>query len=652
MTTQWFQRISLPLTLSICLAASPAWAKDTPEASTETETTAPTEDISQEAPLPECVPAKTKAKNTKRRKGKRKRKGPEILPVDDSPGLDAQKPKTTADTAKDESTPEATKAEDANEDASEVNEPNDDEWSPDSTAQMVAPKPKAPPPPADPLHFDKIDLASFDIPIEDNPEVRKWLTWFMGPGHDIYQRWLDRGYRYQPMMKAALKEAGLPTDLVYLSMIESGYQIKATSRASAGGLWQFMPATGERFNLKQDYWVDERYDPEKALGAAIKYLSFLYKRFDSWPIAWAAYNAGEGRLGKAIKYSGTRDFFEIAKTRYLVAETKRYVPKIMATAILGHYPELYGFRPAKTGEGLAYDVSRVEGSVELPVIAKCAGTTVKTITNLNPALKSFATPPSTYDLRLPVGTKTVFEAALAKVPKNKRLTTVRHKVRKGESLGKIATRYKTSVQAIIRANKIRNANRIYPGMRLTIPRTAEAAAALAHRSSTSSRKSSSTSPSSTRKTYTVRKGDILSKIASRYKLSVAQLKRYNGLKSDQILVGQSLRLVASTASTSKTTTTTHVVRKGDTLSQIAEKYGVGMSDLQRLNGIRSASSIQVGQKLKVKAASAAWQTYKVRAGDSLGLIATRNGCTVRDLKGWNKLNSTVIHPGQRLRIRK
>ena len=150
------------------------------------------------------------------------------------------------------------------------------------------------------------------------------------------------------MMKAALKEAGLPTDLVYLSMIESGYQIKATSRARAGGLWQFMPATGERFKLEQNYWVDERYDPEKALHAAIQYLSILYKRFDSWPLAWAAYNAGEGRIGRAIKYSGTRDFFKLAETKYIVAETKRYVPKIMATAILGHYPELYGFRPAKT----------------------------------------------------------------------------------------------------------------------------------------------------------------------------------------------------------------------------------------------------------------------------------------------------------------
>ena len=356
---------------------------------------------------------------------------------------------------------------------------------------------------------------------------------------------------------------------------------------------------GERFKLEQNYWVDERYDPEKALHAAIQYLSILYKRFDSWPLAWAAYNAGEGRIGRAIKYSGTRDFFKLAETKYIVAETKRYVPKIMATAILGHYPELYGFRPAKTGEPLQYDTTTLDDAVELAVIAKCADTSVSTIKQLNPALKSFATPPSSYDLRIPVGTKAAFDKALSKIPPEKRITTIRHKVRKGESLGRIATRYNTTIDVIIRANKIRNANRIYPGMRLTIPRSPEAAALLASSSPTKSSTSSTTkkSSSSRAKTYTVRKGDYLSKIAGRTGLSVSKLKQYNGLSSDTITVGQVLRLSPTkTASTSTTKSSVYTVKKGDTLSQIAERHGMGLSTIQRINNIQHASNIQVGQR--------------------------------------------------------
>jgi membrane-bound lytic murein transglycosylase D len=598
-----------------------------------------------EQELPACQPVETR----KQRKARKKQEKQKLQDARTAVVVDDPPPTSTGESAN------TTLAQKKDREQGGDAENNEDAWDPEAQNKMLTPlaeqptkkNPIEPIAPADPLHFDKLDLAQFDIPIEDTPEVRKWLNWFITDGRGIYQRWLNRGPRYQKMMKEKLAAAGLPTDLIYLSMIESGYQIKATSHASAGGLWQFMPRTGKQYHLHQDYWVDERYDPEKALGAAITYLSYLHKKFGDWKLAWAAYNGGEGRIGRSIKTVGSDNFWTIARSKHLPAETKRYVPKIMATAILGHYPELYGFKAPEQKNFLEYDVTVVKGAVEIPILAKCAQTDSRTIKDLNPALKRHATPPTQYELRLPVGTKEKFVAALAKIPPEKRITYTRHQVRKGETLGKIAKKYKTSVTALMRANKIRNANRIYVGMKLTIPRGSD------YKGSSSSAKTSSKAAKRPT-THKVRAGDSLSAIAAKYQLTVNQLKSYNKLSSSKIMPGQTLALKASRVSNSKSSTTSisYLVRSGDTLSQIAEKHRVRLSDLQRWNKISNAASLQSGQRLKIYTSTSDWSTYKVRAGDSLGLIATKNGCTVRELKSWNKLNSTTIHPGQRLRIRK
>ena len=184
----------------------------------------------------------------------------------------------------------------------------------------------------DPLFLDLVDPSEFDIPIEVNPEVEKWVRYFTGPGRKHYARYLKRSTRYRPMMYRELEKAGLPKDLVYLSMIESGYNAHAYSHAAAAGLWQFIPSTGKLYDLRIDWWMDERRDPEASVHAAIAFLGELHDMFGDWRLAWASYNGGPGRIRRATKQSGSKDFWVLARGPYLHSETDNYVPKIMAAA--------------------------------------------------------------------------------------------------------------------------------------------------------------------------------------------------------------------------------------------------------------------------------------------------------------------------------
>lgn len=501
----------------------------------------------------------------------------------------------------------------------------------------------------DPLFLDQVDPSEFDIPVVVNPAVRKWVEYLTGNGRKYYTKWISRSTRYRPMMYEQLAEAGLPADLVYLSMVESGYNAHAYSKADAAGMWQFIPGTARLYKLRLDWWVDDRRDPEASLGAAIEMLGELNEMFDDWLLAMAAYNTGPGRVRRATQRTGSKDFWTLANGGHLHSETTNYVPKIIAAAIIGKHPERYGFTGIEYEPELKYEAVRVDGSVELEVLARCAGTTVKEIKALNPALRRFATPPEGYDVRVPVGTSEAFSVALAKVPKSKRVTVVHHKVRRGETLSAIATRYGVSTSSLSQANNLRNANRIYVGMSLRIPRKGDVRVAAA--STPRATDSSPARPSA----HTVRRGDTLSGIGARYGVSVDQLKSWNGLRGSTIVVGQQLSLKGSGGTSSGAARmSTYTVRRGDTLSKIAAAHGMSSAELQRANGIRNASHIEVGQKLKVAggtSSSSSWTTYTVRAGDSLGAIATRHKCTVAELKSWNQLRSTVIHPGQKLKVR-
>ena len=331
------------------------------------------------------------------------------------------------------------------------------------------------------------------------------------------------------------------------------------------------------------------------------------------------------------------------------------MPKLIAAAIIGKHPERYGFTGIEFQEELRYDTVDVEGSVSVDVLAKLADLTVEEIEALNPALVRGATPPDgTTHVRVPLETGEVFAARLEELPPEERVTYRRHRVAKGESLGRIASRYGVTTASLAQFNKIANPNRIYVGMDLIIPvpgATPPPEAIAAASGSGSSSVKSKPAPAAASVKHTVARGETLSGIAARYGVKPSAVQSANGLRdADQIKVGQVLTVVGGQPAAQLQTS--YTVRRGDSLGKIAERFGCSVSDLQSWNGIRDASSIRAGQKLKLYPKSGGWTTYTVQSGDSLGRIAKRYSCSVTDLKSWNDLNSSTIHPGQKLKIRR
>jgi membrane-bound lytic murein transglycosylase D len=220
-----------------------------------------------------------------------------------------------------------------------------------------------------------------------NPRVAGFIKFYQSTGRKQFTIWLARSERYIPMMRKVLKSHGLPTDLVYLAMIESGFNPRAYSRSRASGPWQFISGTGRKYGLKMNYWVDERRDPEKSTVAAARYLKDLYDQFDSWHLATAAYNCGEGKMARAIKRYKTEDFWKLSRHRYLKKETRLYVPQIIAAAIIAKEPEKYGFNNIQYQDPLDYEGQAVPGGVTLKNIAKASGCSEQILRELNPELR-------------------------------------------------------------------------------------------------------------------------------------------------------------------------------------------------------------------------------------------------------------------------
>ncbi|MCO4745475.1 MAG: LysM peptidoglycan-binding domain-containing protein [Proteobacteria bacterium] len=494
---------------------------------------------------------------------------------------------------------------------------------------------------SDPLHLDQIDPSDFDIPIKKNAAVQKWIRYFTGSGRKHFARYLSRSSTYEPMILAELEANNLPLDLRYVAMIESGYNAHAYSHAGAAGLWQFIPSTGRLYDMRVDWWVDDRRDPAKATVAAVEYLTDLHKMFKGdWELAWAAYNGGPGRVRRAMQKTGATTFWAVVEADVLHTETENYVPKIMAAAIVGKNPELYGFE-LPTKPRLAYSVAEVEGSVSVTALAEAAGTDEERLRYLNPGLRRFATPPEGYALRIPVGSKKSFMAKLADIPQDEQVQVVRHTVKRGETLSKIAASYSVPVDVVSSTNRLKNVDHIYVGLNLVIPVSDGAGGPVAPTGSSSE-------DSRPVATYTVKSGDSLSKIAARYGVKISDIQRWNSISGSSIQIGQQLTLRPTQV---PRTTVTHTVASGESLSKIAEQYRVSVREIQSWNSISNPSHIRVGQALTVKTPEQIWKTYTVKPGDSLGGIAGRNSCSVQDLQAWNTLSGTVIHPGQVLRLR-
>lgn len=251
----------------------------------------------------------------------------------------------------------------------------------------------------------------FDIPVVYNPVVKKWINYYLSRGRTYFEIYSERGGRYVPLLAKILEDNGLPHDLIYLAMAESGFQAKAKSYARAVGLWQFIPSTGKLYGLKMDWYIDERRDPVKSTMAASRYLKKLYDDYGDWEIAAAAYNAGEGRVNRAIRHSKTDNFWSLTKRRYLKAETRNYVPKIMALAIIGKNLNSFGFDNVEFHGPLDYAEIEVPGKTDLVALAEALKVDVEDIYYLNPELLRWYIPPymEKYRLKVPAGAEVVYE---------------------------------------------------------------------------------------------------------------------------------------------------------------------------------------------------------------------------------------------------
>lgn len=308
-----------------------------------------------------------------------------------------------------------------------------------------------------PEQHHEIDTSklAFDIPLQSHPLVDMYIDYFTGRGRLMFERWLIRAERYRPLMQGILAEKKVPQDLVYVAMIESGFSAHAYSSAAASGYWQFMRATGKLYGLHQDHWVDERRDFVKATQAAATYMSQLHRTLGDWHLAWASYNAGEGRIRRALnKYQETTFWALIEHRNSLAKETMHYVPKVIAAALVAKDAKRYGFDiPAQTP--LSFEEIDVKGAVDLHVLANASKITVQALTDLNPALLHAITPPGqTTRLRVPPGQAPVVTAALGRIPVNHRLTYYTHRVQAGDTLTGIAKRFATDLTTLRAFNRL------------------------------------------------------------------------------------------------------------------------------------------------------------------------------------------------------
>lgn len=510
----------------------------------------------------------------------------------------------------------------------------------------------------------------YDIPVEMHPLVAQYIRFFQGPGRRWFRRWMSRSHRYIPLMQPILESKGLPRDTVYLAMIESGFNTQAKSWAKAVGPWQFIPGTAKMFHLKDDFWVDERRDPIKATHAAADYLSLLHSTLGHWYLAWAGYNTGGGRVRRMIETSGTRDFWELSEMKKGFAkETKHYVPKLIACALVARHPEAFGFSNEEFDpEGpFEFDEVPLTDSVDLEVLATSAGVSIDDLRELNPELKRWSTPPSTpehpYALRIPKGRKASFDEAFVKYAPQERLHFKIHRVAKGDTLSKIAVTYHSAQEAILRMNGLTSARALRLGTDLVVPVPSAAAmkagksdTALerqivrARRSGLSAARPQDEIPAGTQEgsgktmtsgtvtvetvggktkvTYGVARGDSLWTIARRFDIRVAELKTWNEvLTSNKLKVGLAL-----------------VVWPGPKADLSAPSAAPAVANAAV---VTNAAVAAPKAEPKPNAPPAAKGTkHTVESGDSLWSIAQKYGASVNDLKSWNNLGTSKLKRGQ------
>lgn len=543
----------------------------------------------------------------------------------------------------------------------------------------------------------------FDLPVELNDRVLVQLRTFKERIPSTFQRWLERKGRWEQEFTAKLAARGMPQDLIYLAMIESGFNSRATSPAAATGIWQFIPSTGRRYGLRVDRFVDERRDPWKATDAALDFLSALYLRFGDWRLAMAAYNCGEGCVDRAIRRAGHNNYWQLP----IPNETRNYVPRVFAAAILGKRPDVHGFQ-FTPWQPLVADTFTVEGGISLLKIAEVVGTPAESLALLNPALIKGTTPPAheSWTLRLPPGTRPRLDSAYLalertfEAPEPVRLV---HRVRRGETLAKIARKYGVPTASLKSWNKIRG-KKVRTGRSLVVyaddlsiklPSWQEPP--MERRSNIASRSFDQTPR------HTVARGETIQKIARRYGVSVSDLMVWNALSSSKVRRGRRLLLapppddptlagIPRTAvpepvaeaepqedaptverPTKAAAVEHHEVRRGESLGRIARRYGVSIDDLVAWNDLPS-HQVKAGKRLVVseprkravlervasaspraqepakRSSEAGVGTHRIRRGETISSIALHYGVSESELLAANGLKGPHVRAGQKLVI--
>ncbi len=380
-----------------------------------------------------------------------------------------------------------------------------------------------------------------DLPLTLNDWVASYISYFSKGGRHFLEHGYVRSGRYRAMISRILKEEGVPQDLIYLAQAESGFHPLALSRAGARGMWQFMYSRGIDYGLRRNWWIDDRQDPERATRAAARHLKDLHKQFGDWYLAMAAYNSGPGTVQRGVERTGYADFWELYKRGVLPAETRNYVPIILAITIMSKNPAQYGLDRLRSEQPMVYDTVTVNYPVDLRLVAECVDSSVSTLQELNPSLVRMTTPKDqAFALHLPIGTKTAYEQAIVAIPVDKRVAWHYHRVAPGDTLATIAHKYHTTAQAITEANNLEGEDL---GVRtsLVIPVTPAKRAA-----QTFAKKATR---------YKVRRGDTVLSVADEFGVPTEDLRRWNGLKGNSLKAGRVLvihRAVARTPEADET----------------------------------------------------------------------------------------------------
>ncbi len=479
---------------------------------------------------------------------------------------------------------------------------------------------------------------TYDFPIIINPQVEMYLELIQTKQRKQFARWLERSSYYKPMMEAELKKAGLPLDLMYLAMIESGYNQTAYSGAKAVGLWQFMKGTGKHCGLTIDKYVDERRNALKSTRAATAYLTELYNDFKDWHLAVAAYNAGPGKVRIGLKKYGVDNFWDLANKKYLRLETKRYVPKLIATIIIAKNPEKYGFTSLNYQPAMSHDTVSVGPGLPLSAVAAITETDIKTIRKLNLELRKDRTPYNVtkYQVNIPSGTQKLARANLPRLHSMVSTGYKIHIVRKNESMKSICRRYNINQATLSQVNKLQSSS-LPNGKRLKIPYSTvtyqilpegDSEKLLAYKNSLILHK--------------IKRGETISKIARKYRIPAELIVSWNGLSSiHKVRAGQQLALYINRTDAPVSTAK----------NSIAKNKRIRATPKNKTAEQRNASikliTAAVSKTKKIKK-DAVW--YMVQDGDSLWAIARKFNTSTTTLRQLNNLKNNLIHPGNKIKI--